>query len=333
MKIKMVRPQSLAEQIVVIDGLSRSGKGLVAPILSSLDRGELWLTNHLYEYLCTMKSLGRIPPDTAETLTRLFADFDLYNLMISRYTNFRKTDETGVCKNLLEDRYLKRLEAKDGDVVVQGIKRKKPILILVTHYIFTQSQLLFSALGKRLCLFIETVRHPLWLVESWFLPRWDRRIGQDPREFQLSCSVNHKIVPWYAATWAEEYSRLNPLEQSIRAVELFTQDFYKKYDRVTQGERNRFLLIPFEGFSLNPSFYIRKIAKRMKTKQTKQTSVLMKKMKLPRERNPGSLEAQRIKIDGWIRKHAVSKKYRMLLDRLCRQYETRFANELKGLEG
>ena len=73
--MKAARPQVLAENIVVIDGFSRAGKSLFAPLLSSLERGEPWQLNHLYEYLCALEASGRVTRDAqASRVPRLLPE-------------------------------------------------------------------------------------------------------------------------------------------------------------------------------------------------------------------------------------------------------------------
>ena len=60
LSLRLTRPQSLAERIAVIDGFSSAGKSLVAPLLSSLNGGELWQINYLYEYFCSLHALGQV---------------------------------------------------------------------------------------------------------------------------------------------------------------------------------------------------------------------------------------------------------------------------------
>src|SRR3972149_8160949 len=152
--MKFIRSPHLANNIVVIDGMSRSGKSLVTPLLSTFKRSELWLINYIYEELCSIDHRKQITPDAAETMIRLYADLDLYNLMIARGCNFRRTDVSGAFVNLLEKKYKERLRLPDGDVALNRIKKEKPILYLMVHYIFNEADLLFRALEDRLKLYI-----------------------------------------------------------------------------------------------------------------------------------------------------------------------------------
>ena len=66
--------------------------------------------------------------------------------MLSRNVNFRKTDMTSPYFNNLEDKYLKRLEAKEGEEIEKEIIQTMPILPLHIHYIFGYSNILLRSL-------------------------------------------------------------------------------------------------------------------------------------------------------------------------------------------
>ena len=322
--IRMERSQKLAKHIVIVDGPSCSGKSLVCPLISTMRRSELWLTDHIYEYLSAMHGHGRIPRDAASALVRLYADFDLYNLQIGRYTNLRPTDTTGAAMNLLEGRYQRRLSIGDGDVVVRRIRRTSPILILMTHFIFNESDLLFDAFGARLKLYVMTMRHPLSLLRYWHGGNWDNRIGRDPREFQLSYRAGKKIVPWYAFRWAKHYQALRPYEKSIVTVVYLIDSFKRKLKTVSKQKKEKLLLIPFEKFAMNPDPVMGKIASRLGTVTTPLTQRMIKRLWNGRKDPLRELEAQRTNLEGVLRKERVSSKIRSALERVCREYEEEY---------
>ncbi|MBI2095270.1 MAG: hypothetical protein HYT89_03790 [Candidatus Omnitrophica bacterium] len=321
----MERPQELAKDIVLIDGLSGSGKSLLCPVLSTMERGELWLADHVFEYLSAMESFGRISRDAAGVLVRLFADFDLYNLFISRYTNFRETDQTGARLNLLHKRQIKRLKMQDGNVVMERIRNEKPVLLLMTHYILDESDVLFDALGDRLKLYIVTVRHPAHLVEFWHNACWPDRVGVQPREFQLSARWKGKIVPWYAVRWADQYLALkSPLEKSVWAVTYFFRRFEQKVAFMPARRKEKVLFIPFEEFSTDPEKHLSRVAKRTGMRVGPLARKMMKKLKLPRENPKESIEAQKKKIRQWMEDDKAPSRTRVMLEELINRYEEKY---------
>ena len=319
--VPLLRPQCVGGDIVFIDGMSCSGKSLLAPLISTLRHGELWQINYMYDFLCILDCLGQIERKSAAGIVRTLCDLDVYNAMIARGTNFRRTDMSGAWENLLEARYRERLQAPDGDSVVQRIRKKSPILPLMVHYSFAQSKLLFDALGERLKLYIVTVRHPLWLFDAWHKARWDRREGKDPRHFRLCCRVGNKIVPWFAASWADEYLCLKSVDRSVRVVEHFIRVFQRQWNAYPPAVRKRVRFIPFEKFSPVPMDYLDPIASALRTYKTTLTKSMLKKLRLPRSFYPDDLTQKRVEIDLTLAKERASDRSREILENLSSDYE------------
>jgi len=321
MKRKVVRPQVLAENICIIDGFSLSGKALIGPVVSSFDRCELWIVHLLYEQLCWMDTLGKIERDAASAMVRMHVDHDLYNLMIGRYVNFRDTDASGVHRNLMSDRYRKRLTSKEGDCVKELIKERSPILILMTHNIFGASELLFDSFKERLKLFVVTVRHPLFLIERWFSRQWHKRFGYDRREFTICCEVDRNVAPLIAHGWEKEYNDLSPLEQAIRLVFSVTESNKKRLEALEEGDMQKVLFVPFESIVIRPFDYLNVTMEKLGTKGTQLTGDVMKQEGLPRQMESDYLEILRVGFDELMQKEEVSQESRGLVKWLCEDYE------------
>lgn len=337
--LKFVRPQKLTENIIFVDGLTGSGKTLVAPILSTLKHAELWKFNYLIEYLCAMDGLGGMSQDAAKTFVQLLTDLDVYNLMVAREINFRPTDASGVNMNLMEKRYSKRLKTKDGDSVVQQIQTENPFLIIMLHYQFIQSRLLFETFKERLNLYIVSVRHPLWLIENWYQGAWHRglnrryggkwgeRFGRDPREFTLCCEIDGNVVPWFAADWHEQYVQLKPLDQAIHVVYRMSEKIDQRYNNMSHEEQKKVIFVPFELFVTKPDFFTHQFIDILKSPKTSLTQKIMKKLQIPRPFiSQGEIRSQRKKIQKWIVADNALSESQEMLDQMCSDYEQRYLN-------
>ena len=88
------KKQNICNNIVVVDGFSRSGKSMVARMLGYLHRCEQWQTEYLYEFIAQMDGLNKISRDASEAIINMWVDIHIYNLMIGRNVNSRKTDSS-----------------------------------------------------------------------------------------------------------------------------------------------------------------------------------------------------------------------------------------------
>lgn len=328
MSVEMIRPQRLAEEVVFVDGLSRSGKSLVAPVLSSFERSELWRLDHNFEYLCILDRLGQIDRRAAAMMVQLEADLELYNLMIGRNTNFRATDDSGVDVNLQTDRYRRRLAEEDGDRVTRLIRETKPILHIMIHWILPMSDLLWDALGDRLRLFVVVVRHPLWQIQGLYEGQWETRIGQDPRDFQPCYLRDGQLFPWSAADWDEEYHGLSRLERSIQHVAWYIRGCQEFVSHLSEEQQRKVIFIPFEPFTANPSPYLRQLTTSLSTRETELTARVLERMNVPRRHPDGYLTAKQGEFDRLLKAESASPKYTRLMHDLFDEYEAKHLSDL-----
>jgi hypothetical protein len=325
---EVFRPQRLVENIVMIDGMSWTGKGLILPLLSSLDNVDLWLNNCHYEYFIIMHGLGKIENDAAATLLNLYADQDFYNLQVGRHVNYRKTDLSSVQYNLLDNVMSERQANPDGDKIVEKIKKEKNILPLMTHFTLGISDLPFLTFDERLKLYIVTVRHPLFLIESWFERGFSERLGSDLREFTLTVKVNGNIVPWFASDWADEYAKLNTFEQAIATVNHIITTAKKTFKDLSKKNKNKVLFIPFEKNTVNPNYYIDEICSRLNANRTNKTELLMKQTNVPREPSMDYIENNRNIMEKSIKSNSVSVEYADIFRKLCSDYESEYLKDI-----
>ncbi|HAZ07897.1 MAG TPA: hypothetical protein DCZ01_05080 [Elusimicrobia bacterium] len=304
--------------------MSAAGKSLIAPIISSFERSELWRINYLNDYIPTICALGAMDRDAASALLNIMADVDIYNLMIARDTNFRSADDSGVQKNMLFERYHERLSGKEGAEVKSDILRKKPILTMMVHYLFGNSEILFTSFGKKLKLYIVMVRHPLWLVENWYRGAWHERIGRDEREFKLCCEVGGHVVPWFAAKYAEEYVRLAPLDKTVRVISSLLDGFYAQHENLNEQNKAKVMFIPFERMAADPWSFINRMTAALGTQTTPNTGEMMGKMRLPRSFDMGELGAKKTEFDLLAKREGLTESSRMLMRGICAEYERRY---------
>ena len=100
------RPIKFCKQIVILDGISGTGKTMFTPILSSFNRMQNARFEYMVEYLCISAQKSKITPDAAYTLLNLLADLKCYDGMISREVNFRPKDLSSVFKSTKVLKYI-----------------------------------------------------------------------------------------------------------------------------------------------------------------------------------------------------------------------------------
>ena len=252
---------------------------MMTPIISSFPRVELVQYSYEIEYAAALQSMRKIEEDAATTLIQMFADLQIYNVMMARETNFRWSDLSGVLSNPHRLRYLRRLFQPGDEAAVARIRSEHPILHLVTHWMLGVSPYLFNALGDSLR-FIEVVRHPLYMLKQQF--NYMHRRGTDPRDFSIWFEYEGQSLPWYAFGWEERFLRANDMDRTIFMID----EHQRLNDRVVAGltdsERSRLLIIPFERFVTQPAPYLHQMESLMGVETGVLTRRALKKQNIPR---------------------------------------------------
>jgi len=308
--------QNIASNIVIIDGFSSSGKSLVAPILGYLDRTEQWQMRYEYEYLSILHLVGEISTQSASALLKLQADNHLYDLMIGRNVNFRKTDSSSPYYDGLEEVYLSRIEEAEGDLVLNREDNKELILPLHVHYLFGKTDILYEGFDKNLKLYLTLIRDPFFLIDTWFNSGFPRDLCKKSREFTICCECDEGTVPWFATNYAKEYLSANELEKSILTVLNYYSSVKKMYNSLSETNLAKTLVIEFEEFAVRPEPYIDKISSILNTSRRDRFDDIMKKLSLPRE------TVAILGHDAFLKKYKnkLSHKYLILLEKVENTY-------------
>tara|TARA_B100001123_G_scaffold135361_2_gene157005 strand:- start:11466 stop:12464 length:999 start_codon:yes stop_codon:yes gene_type:complete len=322
------REQSLAKNIVFIDGMSGSGKSMIAPVLSSCKRGELWMLDHIFEYSLIMHSLDSMSLNATETLMKIYIDHDSYHLMIGRNINYRETDDSSAQKNGLYERYNERSKKPEGDSVIKKMEEEKPINIFMSHYIFRESKPLFTALNDRLKLFIVPVRHPFWTIENWLNQNWDNKMANNPRDLAMTYQYKGKVYPWHVKDWEDIYDQLHNFERAIETIQRLWMSQEEINKTFSIDQQKKILIIPFEIFAINPSDFINKITKTLETEITTDTESIMRSMNLPREINAEIFSIKKKEILMKADNKKISSHYKDLLVHLADEYEKDYLKEI-----
>ncbi len=272
------RPITLCNQVVILDGLTGTGKTMFGPLVSSFDRVQNGRFEYMFEYLAISAQLGKLSEDASFTMLNLLADIKNYDGTISREVNFRPKDLSSVLNGAQSLKYLKQLFMADGAAAGERIQAEKPILFLVMHQILSCMQPLKKAFGKRLQI-IEMIRHPLYLLDHW--DSYIAMHGESPRDFTIWLEHAGKSIPWFAGGWEEKYVQASQFDKVIYSIDSLMQPVLEKAGNKEFEETIAF--VPFEQFVLDPEPYVSTIEKLLNTKATAATQKVLRSQKVPRK--------------------------------------------------
>ena len=281
--ITLHRNSIIAEKIVFLDGISGTGKTMMAPILSSYDNIEIGSFEYIRECICILSEMDKIDENTAIHLLNINADATLFNSVIGRHTNFRYDDLSSVFNTSKKLKYFKRiLSSYSGKEILDQIKDKKPHSLIITHQLLPNFDIAFKAYNERLRI-IETVRHPLYTIENWYHGIKQCRPGEDPRNFTVWFKYKSYCLPWFTKGWEEKYCDSNTMDKAIFSLKALTDLTNNKIDLLNPNQKEKILIVPFEKFVLEPFSWLERINSLIGEQLSKSTKKELKKQKCPRK--------------------------------------------------
>jgi hypothetical protein len=267
------------EKLVLIDGIARSGKSLVANITCSFDRVEMWQTYPLVEEVPVLNRLGHISDQAAIAMLRREIDMNLYYTLIGRRVNFRYGDQSGIWKSRDPKEYFRRIFADEEGEVLYGLKHKKPILPIFTHDVMCNSRILFEAFPK--AYFLWPWRHPVDVAYSWYRNGRIIKTGVDAREIQIGFAGVKEPIPWFMVDCLGDYEDRNFLDQNILASLSVWEKMLQAYDKLSAKQRAQTLPVIYESAVSETDLWIEKISGFLDTTVSAATSDILYREKLP----------------------------------------------------
>ena len=284
MDVELFRNTKIIEKIVLVDGLPRTGKSMIGPILASLKNVEIERIEDIFENVLLLDYLGKLDRDAAVMLLKMEADNKFYQSLIGRNTNFRKTDHSSVFNNPHKFKYFKRLFEKEGQCVLKKINQNKNIFQAQTHNSLAMLDPCFDAFGKSVFL-LEMVRNPIDLIYSWYKRGWGgNRYETDPLALTITVKTKSgNIAPWYDLLIEGNYNDLKPLDRIIEMIDALQEKSLDKYNEFDENKQSQIHWVIFEDFVTKPDLYLKRIETFIGTKRTRHTRKTMKKENCPRE--------------------------------------------------
>lgn len=306
-KIKPIK-KNFVKNLVLIGGATRSGKVMLAPIVSSLERSENIRLDHLTEQITMLHSLGLISNDVAMYLLRYSINFMLYEIFIGRNANFRPSDYTSIWNTRQPEIYFKRLFLEEGEAVFKQIDKDNPIFVLMFHNALWYADILFKAFPTLKILHMR--RHPIDMVYSWYRKGYGADFCEKPHNALLTIEWKSEIIPFYAIGWEEEYKKLKEMDRIIHMILRIQEMNDKSLDSLSEGNRKKIMIISFEKMATNPKPILSKICSFLDTKETLYTKVVLERERCPRTI---STEERKMKRDR-IRELASNKAFKLLME-------------------
>ncbi len=271
--------ETIAKDLVLVDGCMRSGKHMLGTVIASFERMEMWQNLVLVENLPIYHSLGAITRDAAVQMMQIEIDTHFYYTLIGRRVNFRYNDASGIWKSRDPRDYFRRIFSDDEGEVLDRLSQTRQIGLLFTHDVLTHPQIPFEAYPE--IRFLEMRRNPVDVAHSWLRKNWPERVVSDPMSTAPAIG-NKDSVPWFASDWSEEYPHINPAARVIRSLETLSRRRDAAFAELEDAQSRRIFTAPFEAFVVDPSLWIERLTEFLGTQPSDQTADVLRRERCPR---------------------------------------------------
>ena len=280
--IKYFALERVSQNIILIDGISRTGKLLLGSLISSFDKMEHLEFGENFEFLLPAVKLKKVDLDFANSYLNNYLNQLIYNKYISRNVNFRPNDRTGVDTSKEPNIYYERLKSKEGDHIIKLIKKQKNYLPLVTHDIAINLDILKKM--KMNFKIIEIIRNPVDTVYSWYKRGLGNRYGNDQRIFTLLIKKNKKKYPWYNSLNGYKEKNYNTCEKCVEHVVNLNK--YSNLNLKKKYLNKNIFITTYEELTTNTLKELKKISNFLGSKTNKKTLEFIKRENLPLKIDP-----------------------------------------------
>lgn len=277
-KLQMV--ETLTEKCVFVDGLTRTGKMLVTPLVSNLKHVEYVNIAVEIENWGLLWRMGFVDSSTAAASIRMALNYFSYERMVGRHLNTRPTDQYSIFKSLNLPSLLQRSVEPDGRGAVEKYRKEGFIPCFVTHDTLPNIEVFLDAHPGLIV--INPLRHPVDTVMSWYRRGWGQRYGTDPLAFTPAVATDKVPVPWWAMDKVDEYAAASPLERSVMGVLTAEKTYDDAMKRLGDDATSHVYTLCFEHMAVNPEEELSKLADFLETEIPPEMRTIYARERVPR---------------------------------------------------
>lgn len=266
---------------VFIDGISRSGKGALAPIVSSINNAEHFKSNYNFDKIVFLLETKKLSEDGFKYYLQSDLIMDSWYTLIGRNQNTNAHDLTSIRNSNRAQTYLQREKMNDTAEtfrnIAQEISEKNIIFPYITDDFFLHYESIMDSVPK--CHFLVVMRHPIELIYAWWKSGRGERFGNDMRLLHPTFRVEDNTkIPYFATTFPNEYSAANAIERCALSILTLQNAYLKKIKTLYQNVT----VISFEKLCTNHVLIVDQLEKNLQTHKIEISMEFLEKIQIPR---------------------------------------------------
>ena len=263
----------LAPNIIIVDGYSASGKGMLCKYIQSFNYVQKMCVDHTFHEIAFLSENGFLDTDISEYLFILKLNESYENNLLSRNLNFRPFDDSSIFQYSEPMEYIKRLFKKDGKNIF-NLSNTKDHFLLMSHFSMPSLSFFFKTLGDKLK-FINIVRHPVYYYKHW-LYLFDLISDKNNRSHKFLNEYKNKLFYWF-----EDPVKTYDMSYNERFISAFLNlnklSVYKKR-KLNQRQLSQFMSISFENLVMNTNKVEKELIKFLSLDTSKNTNKIKKNL-------------------------------------------------------
>ncbi|OGF14619.1 hypothetical protein A3I35_01940 [Candidatus Falkowbacteria bacterium RIFCSPLOWO2_02_FULL_45_15] len=284
----------LINDLLLVEGISRAGKFLLANILHGFKGIEPTQYCELLEQIPYLEKFNLIANKAARELLRAEVDINGYKMLIGRNFNHRKLDKSAIFNNPRYKQYLKRSAIKDTKVILRQFYQARPYNPFIVHEIMPAISIYLKTFPRIKVVSIQ--RSPLDLVYShyvWYLS-YKKKFKKTLWPLAILLRQGNNSIPWYTLVYQRSKNNKQLIDNIILAIARLLADYQSTYKSLSLLNKKKFLFVRYEDILVNPHEVIDKISKFLKREVLPEMSKIIKAEKLP-NKEYNNLKEEKIK--------------------------------------
>ena len=154
----------IKNKLLIISGVNRSGKSLIAPIMSSFKTVEPFVVNNNYERLLQMAFCKKVSPKFFNFYFKIMSENIMHDQLMGRNINIKSSDFSSLWKNSHTPHILKKILNKD--ISKKNFLKSKNTYshFFIHNALFFNNHFLKHYKNYKI---INIIRHPIDIIFSW----------------------------------------------------------------------------------------------------------------------------------------------------------------------
>ena len=320
MKIEFsTKKPTLVNNLVILDGLTRSGKYFLGKIVSGLKNTEFFQHSFILDYIPHMSTLGAITEDGAISLLKSVVDQSCYDQSIGRNLNLRLDDRSSIYNSLDHEKYIFRSKSLyNRKEVTKYLSEKNQLFPFVCHNNLASADIMLKAFPN--LKLIHIVRNPIDIIHSWLKKDYGKIEPKSKLDlFQIGIGPTicgeKGYLPWYAYPIKNDYESLNQTDRIIAIVDTVKKLNSQGFKNLSDNNKKKIMFLNYEKLIQNTNQTVDEISKFLGNHR----SEFMDKI-LERENCPNIIDLEERQKKKQIILNKATRKYVAILEMLETNY-------------